>query len=231
MSDKPKIQGDTAEQLPGANAREQARLARKAARQQAKRDRILGHARQLLAEGGPSALTMADLAAKASLSAPTLYYYFPGKDALADGLAELLVREETELLQAALARTSGGIESLTEVMAARLRYYIERPAAFRALYEHIMTLGISQEVLGKHVYPMSALTMGELERRLRADQEAGLVHCELDPRRFANVAFFTAQGILTTAIGMAAAGGNMRFGAEQLLVEAVAMVRRSAAPR
>lgn len=210
--------------------REEQRLARKARRQQAKRGRILDEARRLLEEGGPTALTMSALAEAADTSTPTLYYYFASKEAVADALAIQLLEEETGVMMAALESASGGVASVVAIMEARLRHYVAHPAAFRVLYLAMMDVGISQATLEQHVYPLSARVMRELEDRLRADQAAGRVHASLRPREFANVAFFTVQGILATLIGMAQSGGTLRFGAEVLLAEAVATVRRAATP-
>jgi AcrR family transcriptional regulator len=210
--------------------REEARASRKARRQDERRRRILGAARALLEEQGPAGLTMTALARAADTSAPTLYYYFSSKEAVVDGLAVQLLEEETEMLRQALESASGGVDSVEAVMQARARFYVERPGAFRVLYGAMVSLGVSAETLQQHVYPLSARTMGELERRLFADQERGTVHGELRPREFANVAFFAVQGILGAALGIAEAGGDLRFGVEALLAEAVATMRRGARP-
>ncbi len=202
--------------------REEARVSRKVRRQDERRRRILGAARTLLEEQGPAGLTMAALARQADTSAPTLYYYFDSKEAVVDGLAVQLLEEETEMLGEALEESGGGVDSVAAVMQARARFYVERPGAFRVLYGAMVSLGVSAETLERHVYPLSARTMGELERRLTADQERGSVHRELRPREFANVAFFAVQGILGAALGIAEAGGTLRFEVESLVEEAVA---------
>ena len=210
--------------------RERLRLQRKARRQQERRDKIIAEARRLLEQGGADALTMATLAGAAGMSARTLYYYFPSQEAVADALCAMPVREQTDAMVLALQSAAGGVDSLAAIMQARFDHYIDRPATFRALYEFIMSVGISPQTLQEQVYPQSARVMGELERRLAADQASGTVHCELRPRLFANVGFMAVQGVLTTSIGMAAAGGTMRFGAQVLVDEAIAMVRRAALP-
>ncbi len=134
------------------------------------------------------------------------------------------------MLGKALDASSGGVDSVAAVMQARARFYMERPGAFRVLYGAMVSLGVSAQTLQEHVYPLSARTMGELERRLAADQERGAVHVELRPREFANVAFFAVQGILGAALGIAEAGGALRFGVEALVDEAVATMRRGARP-
>ncbi len=56
-----------------------ARARRRSAREQA----IIEAARQIMAETGYAAMTMDDLAARANISKPTLYQYFPSKEAVA----------------------------------------------------------------------------------------------------------------------------------------------------
>ena len=58
---------------------ETARTRRRSAREHA----ILDAARQIMAETGYDAMTMDDLAARAHVSKPTLYQYFPSKEAVA----------------------------------------------------------------------------------------------------------------------------------------------------
>ena len=208
--------------------RDAARLERKARRQDARRQQVLAAARALLEEGGASALTISALAQAADTSAPTLYYYFDSKEAVADALAVELLQEETHALRAALDGSAGGVESVVAVMQARLRFYVERPSSFSLLYGALTSLGVRPQTLQQHVYPLAALVMGELEARLRADQQAGTVHAALRPREFANVAFLSVQGILSASISMSQAGGTLLFGVDTLLAEAVAMVRRAA---
>jgi AcrR family transcriptional regulator len=211
-----------------AAAREEARLARKERRQRAKRKAILRAARELVVEGGPDALTIAALAARADTSPSTLYYYLPNRDAVIDALAAELVREESEAMLAAMEPVEGGVESLVAVMRTRVALYQEEPDRFAALYLHLLGARISPGVLQAEIYPRSAQVMGELAARLEADQAAGRVHRDLRPREFANVGFFAVQGILATAQGMRSAGGALLFPVETLLDEAVAVIRRAA---
>jgi len=219
----------TRDSIEPDDAREQARLARKQRRQASKRSAILLAARELLAEGGPAALTMSALAGCADTSPSTLYYYLPSREAVVDALAAELVLQETEVMLAAMQPEHGGVDALVAVMEARVALFLHDPARFGALYMHLVGTRISASVLREHVYPQSARVMGELARRLAADQEAGRVHPDLSPRAFANVGFFAVQGILTTALGIEASGGALRFPVETLLSEAVATVRRAAA--
>lgn len=171
---------------------------------------------------------MSALGDAADISASTLYYYLPGRQAVLDAVAGDLVDEETVGLVAALERAEGGVDSLCEVMQARVSMFIDDPDRFGVLYMQLVGVKLSPEVLSERIYPASARVMGELERRLAADQAAGLIHSDLKPREFANVGFFAVQGILSTALGMLASGGSLLFGVQTLADEAIATVRRAA---
>jgi len=215
----------------GGSEAEEARLARKARRQERRRQRILEAATDLLVEGGPEALTMAALAERADTSPSTLYYYLPGREAVLDAITADIVERDSDAQLAALEATAGqgGVESLCAIMEARARLVLDDPDRLGALYLHLVTVRVSKTVLEERVYPAAWKVMGELERRLREDQEAGRVHPELDPRRFANVGFYATQGILTMWLGMQRMGGELRFPVEELIEEAKATVRRAAA--
>ncbi len=209
---------------------EEARLARKARRQERRRRRILDAATDLLVEGGPESLTMAALAERADTSPSTLYYYLPGREAVLDAITADIVEADSDAQMAALAATEGlgGVESLCAVMDARAHLMAEDPERLGALYLHLVTVRVSEDVLRERVYPAAWRVMSELERRLRADQEAGRVHPDLDPRRFANVGFFATQGILTMWLGMKRMGGALLFSVDELMEESKATVRRAA---
>lgn len=214
---------------PQADEREQQRLARKARRQQAKRRRILAAAQTLLAEG-PDRLTVAALAEVADTSPSTLYYYFPSVESVIEGLAVQLITDETEAMVAALEREPDPIDALVAVMEARVAFYRANPQPFWTLFDQLFGLRFSAETLEEQVYPLAARTMAPLAERLAEGQAAGTVHPDLDPRRFANLAYLTVQGILQMTVSMELAGGAMRYPVEALLAEATASVRRAARP-
>ena len=74
---------------------ETARTRRRNAREEA----ILEAARQLIAESSYNAMTMDDLAARAHISKPTLYQYFPSKEAVAVRAIIGLMRESLAYLE------------------------------------------------------------------------------------------------------------------------------------
>src|SRR5690348_15738085 len=55
------------------------------------RDRVLDAALDLVARFGIAGLSMRKLGAELGVEAMTLYYYFPNKDAILDGLVERVV--------------------------------------------------------------------------------------------------------------------------------------------
>ena len=109
-----------AEMLPSARTRR--RSAREAV--------ILDAARQIIAETSYNAMTMDDLAARAHVSKPTLYQYFPSKEAVAVRAILGLMRESLEYLDALNPQTPA---------AARLEDFVhwvlaQRFSPFRAAF-------------------------------------------------------------------------------------------------
>lgn len=70
------------------------------------RERILGEALQLMAEGGAQAMSMRDLAAATGVNVATLYHYFPSKRELLTAVLEQ--PGYREVLDADLPEASGG---------------------------------------------------------------------------------------------------------------------------
>lgn len=72
-------------------------------REQLRRD-IKRSARKILTEQGPSALTLSAIAREVEVTAPALYRYYAGLPDIVRGLAEDLVSELVETMQAAVER-------------------------------------------------------------------------------------------------------------------------------
>lgn len=215
--------------MGGVDPKEAQRLARKQRRQEERRGRILDAARQVLAEHGAEALTIAAVAEAADVSPPSLYYYYSDKDALNDALIADAVEEEVEMALAAIDGITDGVEALEAYLRARVAFYLERPAAYE-LFFSTMIQGASTELLAEVVYPASRRINERLEALLVADQQAGRVHPEVSARKLTNIAFCTAGGILELALGMARAGGALRFSVDELVDEACAHLRRGCRP-
>lgn len=73
---------------------------------------IVAAARTLLEQDGPEALTMRRLAARVGITAPSLYKYFPDKSCVVNALADVMLRETAEALEAAESAAPGSFPAL-----------------------------------------------------------------------------------------------------------------------
>ena len=215
--------------MDDVDERTQLRLARKARRQDKKRQSILAAARAVLTASGLEGMTTAAVAEAADISAPTLYYYYPSRQSLVDALALSLLREDVERIEAAVAQVVDPVDALVAMVRVHVRHHVAQPAHY-FLYEGISRAGLSQEVLVTGIYPLSKRLNDRLEERLIAGQAAGLVHPEVRPRPLANAAWCMAQGLLVTALSFVRSGGQLRFPVEDLLDETCANLIRGARP-
>lgn len=87
-------------------------------RSQAAKDAILGAARELLAEGGPGAVTMEAVAARAGVGKPTVYRWWPDRHAVA--MAALM---ETDAQPTRIAARRSAIAALREQLRAIARRF------------------------------------------------------------------------------------------------------------
>ncbi len=177
------------------------RLARKARRQDNRRHVILARAREVLIEHGPVAFTMEQLAAAADTSKATLYYYFRSREDVLGALAVEVLRREVEALGRAVIHAATGIDALAALVRARVEHHLADPDGFRILYQWAPVLGDPQRLLLAEVYPLSAVVNTTLEAKLLRDRKAGLLHPAVDPRRLADLAWLTAHGLLSLALG------------------------------
>ena len=83
-------------------------------------DAILEATRQLIAERGPERFTMSAIASAAGVSRPTLYRWFPTKDAL----LEALTAHEEQRFDARLQAVIAGPLSATRTLDAALRFLV-----------------------------------------------------------------------------------------------------------
>lgn len=77
-----------------------------------RRRQIVAAARTLLEQDGPEALTMRRLAARVGITAPSLYKHFPDKSSVVSALADVMLRETAEALEAAESAAPGSFPAL-----------------------------------------------------------------------------------------------------------------------
>jgi len=117
-------------------------------RERAERHRlILAVARDLAEAEGWEAVTTRRLAERVEYSQPVLYSHFKGKDAIVAAVAEDGFGELAELLRG--ARTAAGEcereSGLRSVCRAYLRFAVERPALYQAMFVMPTQLKFSSE--------------------------------------------------------------------------------------
>lgn len=107
-------------------------------RERAQRHRlILTVARELAEAEGWEAVTTRRLAERVEYSQPVLYGHFKGKDAIVAAVAEEGFTELAELLREARTAAEGSGEpgnGLREVCQAYLRFAVEHPALYQAMF-------------------------------------------------------------------------------------------------
>lgn len=211
-------------------AQQAARLARKAARQAERRERILAAAFTVLGRDGAAGLSAASIAAEANMAAPGLYHYFESLDAVVVALATQAMEGHFARLEAAIAAAPDGVSALEALLRERVALYAEDPAGYEALQAAVRSGSLGRQFLEAVVYPASARINGALEARILADQGEGRVHPEVQGRLLANLVFLSADGIIGMAATMARLGGGLRAPIGALLDEAVAQLRRGCAP-
>lgn len=206
------------------------REARKARRQARRRRRIVDAARQILVTDGFDALTAASLAAATDMSVPSLYYYFDSFDDIVESVAIGLITEEADALVAAVTAAPDGPAALEALVRTRVAWYVARPEAWRLVELSFSSVRLSPRGFAEGVYPAASRVNDPVEAMLLEDQRRGLVSSQVQPRRLANVAFCTAQGILAVSLGIARMGGGMRFPVDALVDEACRSLRAGCRP-
>lgn len=177
------------------------RLARKARRQENRRQVLLRSAREVLLAQGPVAFTMEQVAAAADTSKAAIYYYFRSREEVVSALAVEVLRREVEALSAAVIAADTGVDALAALVRARVRHFVADPDGFRILYLWAPVLDDPQRLLLGEVYGLTAVVNTTLAAKLQRDRRSGLLHPAADPSRLADLAWLTAQGLLGFLLG------------------------------
>ncbi|WP_330238589.1 helix-turn-helix domain-containing protein [Streptomyces sp. NBC_00525] len=94
----------------------------------ARQHQILAAARVLLEQEGPDALTMRRLAGRLGITAPSLYKHFPDKSSVVNALADAMLAETAEALEAAETAAPGSFPALA---AAYRAHALAHPHLYR----------------------------------------------------------------------------------------------------
>ncbi|WP_018348126.1 TetR/AcrR family transcriptional regulator [Longispora albida] len=142
---------------------------------------LLEAGRELVTEGGPDALTLANLAKRVGLSRPSLYEYFRSRE----DLAAAIVEDELPRWTALVAESLGGEAPLAEKLTSYVQMQLElmrdgRHAAAVALSAHALPEDARQRIRDGHQRLLEPLVdtladAGVAEPRLRAMLIQGIV--------------------------------------------------------
>jgi len=179
------------------------RLARKARRQENRRQVILRGAREILLRHGPLAFTMDQVASAVDTSKATLYYYFRSREEMIGALAIDVLRREVEVVSAAVSIADSGVDALAALVRARVAHYMAEPDDFRILYLWAPMLDDPQRLLLTEVHALTAVVNTTVEAKLARDRKAGLLHPDAQPQQLAQLGWLTAHGLLGFTIGSA----------------------------
>ena len=109
--------------------------------------RILEAARELFAENGPEAVSMADVAEAAGVSRATVFNHFGSKRALLEGITEGVLGDYNVLLENALADRNTPVPVLMRALFEVMGTGVEQQRRFhRAVFREIarLTLGLDE---------------------------------------------------------------------------------------
>jgi AcrR family transcriptional regulator len=213
-----------------AGNHDDARLQRKARRQETRRNALLDAARELLARGGLDGFTMSAVAEVADVSKASVYYYFDSKEDLVAALGARLFEREVRTLEAAVDEASTGVDALEALVRARLRLYRDDLDAFRILYVWTQGLSLDSERVAARIYPDSEALNDAVEEKLEHDRRNGRLRADAHPRKLANLAWISAHGLLLFHANLLATRSASRFSLDDLTYEACSALRRAATP-
>jgi AcrR family transcriptional regulator len=91
-------------------------------------------ARDLLVNGGPSAISLRAIAREMGMTAPAIYRYFAGLDALIQDLVEDLFDEMREIVESARPADAGPVDQLIHMARAFRRWSVAHPAEFGLMF-------------------------------------------------------------------------------------------------
>jgi AcrR family transcriptional regulator len=166
------------------------------AEQATARERILGVAGDLFAEGGFDAVSVADIASASGISTGLIYYHFKDKQTL----FETVVRESIHLLEDAavvsLSGETGPEVRLTSFVTAYMKLLEEHESLMRLLIRSMSDLG---SPLPRHVLMRSAAIVERLQAVIEEGIASGVFRA-VDARLAATALFALINTLITARV-------------------------------
>ena len=199
---------------------------------------LLDASLELLAESGPQALTLREVARRAGVSHAAPYRHFADKDELVAAVAEegFATLRERMLAAAAVARTS--IEALERSGVAYVRLALEHPAHCAVMFGRVASDLKQRRVETGSARLGASLDAGHaaydgLVQLVVAAQRDGFIRAG-DPEEYAHIAWATVHGIATLAMARMFEDDDERPWPDELVLafteRAVANLSRGFAP-
>jgi AcrR family transcriptional regulator len=159
---------------------------------------LLDAARRLLASGGPTALTVRQLAADAGLSTMAIYSRYGGKD----GIVNALYVEGFERLAAAMndaGMTDDPMVDLDRSGRAYRRFALDHPTSYAVMFQNVVPdFQPSDDAL-----VVAAGTLDLLAQLVRRAIDAGRIAPD-DPQMLAALLWASQHGIVSLELGHSA---------------------------
>ena len=172
-----------------------------------RRQRILEAARFLVLRQGLRATTMEAIAREAGVAKPTLYGYFPDKEAVFGGIVEDLVSAVMQGFEAALAAEGDTVVRIGNALAAK----------YRVIGKQLEGSAHADELYGEHER-VAAPQFRAVEQRVEAAITAELDRAGVArPRQLAQLLLAGAYGIGRKATSAAEIGPAIRLLTERLV--------------
>jgi len=98
-------------------------------------ENILYAAREVMREDGVAALNLQEIARRVGMRAPSLYNYYPNKNAIYDALFAMGMRQYRERLETLLDEYGTTWDGLQRIMEGYLIHALEHPEMYQLLFE------------------------------------------------------------------------------------------------
>lgn len=213
---------------PPSRSHNEARLARKRHRQDARRRAILAAARQVLETSRVEHFRVERVAEVAKLSKPSVYYYFKSREAIILALSAEALDEETGALERVLVASSSG--ALERTIMAFVEHYLARPESFKTLYLWSEVTGVAKDVVEMPVYPRAVSLREKLARALELELVPPGPSARRRAETLVTLALAAARGLIGDGFARSLSAKEVRGLADELVrcLEAGKDLERSA---
>lgn len=172
------------------------RTTRKEEERQRKLDEILDTALVLFARKGYAGTTIEDIADELGYAKASLYYYFPGKEAMVKALIYDAMDAAARRMDQILARSQDPIENLRDLIGYYVDDYLEKRGFFNIYHQvaHFMDAILSPEesrAMGLRMAEMNHKIIGMIRRGI----EEGY-YIDLDPQTLGEILMGMISGLM-----------------------------------